>query len=392
MLAALSASLGNLALAEDCLQEAATKALTDWPKSGVPHVPAAWLIQVARRQAIDILRRSKRFQERSAELAQLKDEAMQKEPSELPDNRLALMFTCCHPALEPSAQVALTLHCIAGLTTAEIARAFVVQTSTMAARLTRAKAKIKNAGIPFGLPDEDARKARTSEVLRVIYLIYNEGYSASSGATPLRVDLCVEALFMAELLVHLSKGDPEAMGLLALIKFSYARREARAGDRNAYIPLDQQDRRLWDTQMIADGQAVLEQALSLGQVGPYQVQAAIHGLHSAALDASETDWSQIEHLYRLMRRMDGNPVIALNHAVAVGQAGDTERSLEMIADLEPVLAHYQPLYAAKAAMLARAGQISAADTAYLRAIKMSENAAEQDFLESRRALLSGIAH
>ncbi len=386
LLASLSTTLRDFALAEDCLQEAITIALQKWGCSGVPDAPQAWLLSVARRRAIDSLRRSKNFTLKAAQLTLLQDEksAEQGAVHDIPDHRLRLIFTCCHPALNPSAQVALTLHTLGGLSTSEIARAFLVTTPTMAQRITRAKNKIKQAGIPFEIPSETERDDRIQAVLKVVYLIYNEGYSATQGEMQLRVDLCEEALFLARMVVDLSPGKAEPMGLLALILFAYSRRGARLAGGPAFAPLHLQDRSLWDLGLIAEGHKLLEQVLPMGQLGVYQLQAAIHGVHCDAQSADQTDWPQIAGLYAILMRMEPSPVVALNQAVAMSFAGQVEAALALLEDIESDLKDYQPFYAAIADVLMRFGDFKRADIAYDRAIDLSKVEAERQYLMAQK--------
>ena len=384
LLAGLIRSLGDFQLAEDSLQDALEAALVHWRRSGLPASPQGWLMRVARRKAIDRIRRDARLAAKRAEIAVLADEeAALAERPEIPDERLRLMFTCCHPALAEKSRVALTLRLIGGLSTAEVARAFLDKPGAMAARLTRAKAKIAAAGIAYEVPEGPALEPRLASVLGVIYLIYNEGYAASAGAGQIRVDLCEEALYLARMLVALSSGVAEAEGLLALILLSHARRRARevAG---AYVPLADQARSLWDRAQIDEGVALLERALGRGQVGPYQLQAAISALHCAA---GETDWPQIAALYQLLAKMQPGPVVELNLEVARAHITGPEAALTALAPLAEALADYQPFHAARADLLARAGRVDAALRAYGRAHALSQVESERAFLRARQEQL-----
>jgi RNA polymerase sigma-70 factor, ECF subfamily len=385
LLASLSTSLRDFSLAEDCLQEAIEIALQKWGRAGVPDKPQAWLLSVARRRAIDVLRRDKNFKQKAGQLALLQEEIQVEQgiTHDITDNRLRLIFTCCHPALNSSAHVALTLHTLGGLSTAEIARAFLVPTPTMAQRIVRAKTKIKQAGIPFEIPDEPDRANRMQTVLKVIYRIYNEGYSVTQGRVQLRIDLCEEALFLARMMVELSPDEAEPMGLLALILFSHSRRRARLAKGPEFAPLHLQDRTLWDGDMIAQGHTLLEKVLPMGQLGAYQLQAAIHGLHCVALSADETDWKQIAELYAILMRMEPSTIIMLNQAVAMSFAGRADVALTILQDIEGDLQGYQPFYAAKADTLARLGHIRRANAAYDRAIELSKVDAERKFLKAQ---------
>ncbi|GLQ34080.1 RNA polymerase sigma-70 factor, ECF subfamily protein [Amylibacter marinus] len=385
LVATLAHSLRDLDLAEDCFQEAITRALANWGKTGLPKSPQAWLLSVARRHAIDTLRRSKSFAQKSADIAMLTAEIAQEthEVSDIPDHRLRLIFTCCHPALDQSARVALTLQTLGGLTTPEIAAAFLVKTPTMAQRLTRAKSKISKAGIGFKIPEAADMAARMQSVLQVIYLIYNEGYRATKGCDLIRINLCEEALFLARLVVSFLPDEAEAQGLLALVLFSMARRHARTEESGKFVPLEDQDRSQWDKHMIFEAQNLLESALKKGRIGVYQLQAAIHGLHCQAETAEQTDWVQISHLYGLLAGIDGSAVVRLNQAVALGFSGQGAQALALIQQIEHLLADYQPLYAAKADVHRRNNQFEDAMHAYNRAIALSTLPAEVAFLQGR---------
>ncbi|MEP3298774.1 MAG: DUF6596 domain-containing protein [Pseudoruegeria sp.] len=379
----MSAVTGNIAVAEDCLQDAVAKAVEVWSVSGVPNNPQGWLFQVSKRRAMDVFRRVNTQSVHASQVRILQER--EADMHEIADDRLRLMFSCCHPALDVNAQVALTLRIIGGLSTPEIARAFLVKPTTMGQRISRAKSKIRLAGIQFKLPEPDDIADRISSVLTCIYLIYNEGYAASSGVQQLRIDLCDEALFLSDLIVRLAPNAAEAQGLYALIRFSHARRVARGGKK--YIPLAQQDRSLWDQALIADASKVLESALKQGQAGPYQLQAAVHGLHCRAKNADSTDWPQIAALYSLLLRMSPTPVVALNHAVALCFAGAPEQALPILKSLEGEMGQYQPFYAAMAEVYARLSLRNAAVASYTRAIALSDVTAEQDFLREKMKAL-----
>ncbi|WP_428541632.1 RNA polymerase sigma factor [Profundibacter sp.] len=363
------------------------KPLWKWLDSGIPKSRRGWLLQVARRKALDRFRRDKALKEKSAQIAVL-EQAEADAPAEthdIPDHRLRLIFTCCHPALDEKSRVALTLRTLGGLTTEEIARAYLDKPATMGQRLARARSKISKAGIPFEIPDGEALEERINSVLSVIYLIFNEGYAASSGDAPIRVDLCDEAIFLARLMVQLCPDAPEAAGLLALILLTHARRKARyrAG---AYVPLDEQDRTLWDGKRIAEGQGVLEATMKRGQVGPYQLQAAIAALHCEAASAKDTDWPQIAALYRLLAQMLPSDIVQLNLAVAVSYSDGVEQALEMLEPMAQRLENYQPYHAATADMFRRAGHVELAHAAYEQALTLTENEADRAFLQSRRSI------
>jgi RNA polymerase sigma-70 factor (ECF subfamily) len=391
VLATLIRHVGDFQLAEDSVQDAFASAVAVWPRDGVPPNPGAWLTVTARRKAIDRLRRDRSLADRAQRLAEL-ERLDTREPdvttaTAIQDDRLRLIFTCCHPALDMPSRVALTLRALGGLTTGEIARAFLVAEPTMGKRIVRAKRKIADAHIPYRVPADRELPDRVRGVLRVVYLIFNEGYAASEGDVLVRGELCAEAIRLGRLLSDLMPDDAEVWGLLALMLLHDARRGARVDSEGEYVTLEQQDRALWDEERIADGRAALGRAARLRRPGPYQLQAAITVLH---VEPGDTDWPQIAELYGALAQLSPSPVVELNRAAAVGFAHGPQAGLALIAPLleEPMLDQYQPLYATHAELLRRAGDSAAAAAAYERAIALSTNAVEKAELERRLAGLS----
>jgi RNA polymerase sigma-70 factor, ECF subfamily len=391
LLAILIKDVRDFQLAEDSLQDAIESALVHWPRSDVPHAPMAWLLQTARRKAIDRLRRAKNLQQISAELTVLmeidQNSEAAPEQGDIPDERLRLIFTCCHPALDPHTSVALSLRTLCGLTTAEIARAFVVSEETMAQRLVRARQKISKAGIAYAIPEKPDLLQRLQSVLNTIYLTFNEGYAATRGEEHLRVDLCDEAIRLARLLNALCPNEPEAMGLLALLLLTHARRLARRSETSAYIPLDEQNRSLWDQAMIVEGDGILLAAIQLGKPGPYQLQAAISAIHAQARTHAQTRWNEIMLLYDRLYELSENPVYRLNRAVAVSFFISPNKALEELSAVSDELQDYQPFHAARADVLRRAGDYANSRQAYDKAIALSQNQIEKNFLRQKRAAL-----
>jgi RNA polymerase sigma-70 factor, ECF subfamily len=378
--------LGDFDVAEEAVQEAFVVALERWPRDGIPRQPGAWITRVARNKAIDRLRRAKTLEVKKEVLAGLErlaptsEELDEPADEELPDDRLRLIFTCCHPALRPQARVALTLRTLGGLTTAEIADAFLVSETTMAQRLVRAKTKIRDAWIPYEVPSAEQLPERVPAVLATLYLIFNEGYFASRTDALIRTELADEAIRLARVLVETLPQEPEARALLALMLLQHSRRHARLDERGEMVLLEDQDRSLWDREQIAEGLALVE-TLG-GVVGPYTIQARIAAVHARAERAEDTDWRRIALLYGQLRRIQPSPVIELNRAIAVAMERGPEAGLELIDAIEG-LERYAPFHVSRADLLARLGRDEDAVAAYRRALELSSNPVQRAFLERR---------
>ena len=391
ILAALVKSLGDFQLAEDSLQDAVARALEVWGGTGLPDAPAAWLITTARRKAIDRIRKDSRFAARKAELSYLLDVTSQDDPETapetIPDKRLEMIFTCCHPALDQKTQVALTLRTLGGLSTEDIAAAFLDKPATMAQRLVRAKQKIAGARIPYEIPQQADLPERISAVLAVIYLIFNQGYSMLNAQSQ---SLTGEAIRLGRIMCHLLPDKPEVTGLLALMLLHDARHHSRRNRDGELVPLENQNRKRWDRAKIAEGDALLRQVLPKGAVGPYQLQAAISAIHAGSATWEATDWAQIAALYALLFQIQPTPVVQVNHAVAVSYARSAEEGIALLAPLEDMasFARYQPYHAARAALFARCGEHDRARQSYDQAIALTDDPAERQFLERMRDMIS----
>ncbi|MEU9805702.1 RNA polymerase sigma factor [Mycobacterium sp. NPDC050853] len=382
---------GSIDLAEDAVQEAFEVAIAKWPQDGIPPNPGAWITTTARNRGIDKLRRDQRRDELSEEATTLLEQSReQPEPQEVgpvQDDRLRLIFTCCHPALSPEAQVALTLRLLGGLTTAEIANAYLVSESTMAARITRAKKKIASAGIPYRVPADHDLPDRLSSVLAALYLVYNEGYAASSGTSLTRTDLSGEAIRLVRVLTDLMPDEPEAVGLLALVLLTEARRPARTDTGGALVLLADQDRTQWNHEMIDEGHELVRRCLRRNAPGPYQIQAAINAVHDDAPSAARTDWGQVVALYDQLTVFTPTTVVALNRAVAIGERDGAQAGLDAIELLRQDLDTYYPLHAARADLLTRLSRNREAADAYRKALVLTDNEVFRGYLGDRLARL-----
>lgn len=393
ILASLVASLKDIQLAEDCLQDAIVSAMSHWVKNGLPRSPAAWLITVARRKALDKLRRAQNFATKQHDIAyllELENEASEEDMVDtIPDKRLEMIFTCCHPALEAKSRVALTLRTLGGLSTGEIASAFLDKPDAMQQRITRAKKKIARAGIPYAVPDKDALPERTSTVLNVLYLIFNEGYSATSGNDLVRTDITSEAIRLSRVVGSLLPDNTEISGLLALMLLHDSRRLARVGPKGEMIPLSDQNRGRWDREKILEGVAILERVLPKKSIGPYQIQAAISAVHAQSLNWKQTDWHEISTLYEMLYAIQPSPVVRMNQAVAVSHSKSVKDALAMMAEVatDKKVDNYQPYHAAMADLLTRAGKTAAARASFMKAINLTENIQEKIFLKNAASQL-----
>jgi RNA polymerase sigma factor (sigma-70 family) len=389
-LAAVARRFGDFADAEDAVQEATIDAARQWPAQGLPENPTGWLIHVASRRMVDRIRSETARREREDAVAAGEPSLPPAAPDEAreADDTLLLMFMCCHPALTRASAIALTLRAVAGLTTAEIAAAFLVPEQTMAQRISRAKKTIKESGEPFGMPAAEERAERLRSVLRVIYLIFNEGYAVSAGGELARADLAAEAIRLGRIVRLAAPAEPEVTGLLALMLLTEARRPARTDAGGELIPLEQQDRSLWDRELIAEGQALLAEAFTRGAVGEYQLQAAIAAEHAKARRPAQTNWREVLALYGLLEQVTGNPMVALNRAIAAAMVDGPEAGLALLAELDDTLDDHHRLHSTRAHLLEDAGERRAAATEFERAAELTKNVPERNYLTKQAARLN----
>lgn len=392
LVSTLYKSIGDFDLVEDSLQDAIELALSNWKYNGLPKSPKGWLLLTAKRKAIDRIRRDKNLKAKKTDYKMLfeKDDELREDDFDIPDERLRLIFTCCHPALDNRVSIALTLRLLGGLTTKEIAKAFLVSTDTMAQRIVRGKRKIKNAAIPYIIPEKETFEQRLSAVLSVLYLVFNEGYSASSGEKHIRGDLCNEAIRLSRIVLLLCPDEPEVMALLALMLLHDSRKAARFDQTGSLVTLEDQDRNLWDMKLIEQGSGLIEKALGLNKVGPYQIQAAISAVHANCGSYDKTNWQEIVLLYDELHRINPSPVVDLNRIVARANITDVNSELDNLNMLENKLQNYQPFYAAKADFLFKLEKFDEASKCFEKSLTLSGNENERKFLKQKIELITSL--